>query len=378
MTRTRLPRPLHPVAWWAWALALAVATSRTTNPLLGALVIAVAAVVVARRRPDAPWADGFRIFVAIGLTVVALRVVLRALLDGSVTGHVLFRLPELPLPDAAAGIRIGGPVTAEGLLAAVYDGLRLAALIVCFGAASSLADPKRLLKSLPGALYELGVAVTVAVSVAPQVVESAGRVRRAHRLRGAAGRRRSLRALVFPVLEDALERSVALAAAMDARGYGRRAAVPVAARRLTGALVLTGLAGICVGAYGTLDATAPRALGLPALASGAAIATTGLALAGRRVRRTTYRPDPWLAPEWATVAVGALAAATFVVTGAADPDALHPSLQPLAWPALPPVPTAALLVATAPAWLAPPVGAASAPGRAVSPGRRRRREVAAA
>ena len=31
---SRLPRTLHPGAWWLWALGLATAASRTTNPLL--------------------------------------------------------------------------------------------------------------------------------------------------------------------------------------------------------------------------------------------------------------------------------------------------------------------------------------------------------
>ena len=43
----RLPRPLHPGAWWLWALGLATAASRTTQPLLLGLVIAVTAYVVA-------------------------------------------------------------------------------------------------------------------------------------------------------------------------------------------------------------------------------------------------------------------------------------------------------------------------------------------
>ena len=46
----------------------------------------------------------------------------------------------------------------------------------------TLANPKRALRVLPGALYELGVAVTVALSVAPQLVDSTQRVRRARRV----------------------------------------------------------------------------------------------------------------------------------------------------------------------------------------------------
>ncbi len=39
----RLPRELHPVAWWVWALGLATAASFTLNPLVLLLVIGVAA-----------------------------------------------------------------------------------------------------------------------------------------------------------------------------------------------------------------------------------------------------------------------------------------------------------------------------------------------
>ena len=35
----RLPRDLHPVAWWLWALGLAMAASLTTNPLLLLLLV---------------------------------------------------------------------------------------------------------------------------------------------------------------------------------------------------------------------------------------------------------------------------------------------------------------------------------------------------
>ena len=38
--------------------------------------------------------------------------------------------------------------------AELYDGLRLGTIVVCVGAANSLANPKRLLRSMPPALYE--------------------------------------------------------------------------------------------------------------------------------------------------------------------------------------------------------------------------------
>ena len=81
----------------------------------------------------------------------------------------------------------------EATLSAAVDGLRLATMLCCIGAANALANPKRALRVLPGALYELGMAVVVAISLAPQLIESVQRVARARRLRGGASR--GLRAL---------------------------------------------------------------------------------------------------------------------------------------------------------------------------------------
>src|SRR5262249_38881637 len=242
---------------------LAVTAGHTTNPLLLALILTVAGVVVAMRRTDAPWARAFRSYLILGLIVVAIRVAFRIVLGGAATGgeHVLFSLPHLPLPGWMAGISLGGPVTLESVLSAAYDGLRLATLLCCVGAANSLANPKRALRSLPAALYELGVAITVAVTVAPQLVESVQRVRKARRLRGAnTTRRHAVRGMAMPVLHDALARSFQLAATMDSRGYGRTASIPARTRRFTALLLFAALIGLCGGLYALLGAgTSPPA-----------------------------------------------------------------------------------------------------------------------
>jgi energy-coupling factor transport system permease protein len=150
---------------------------------------------------------------------------------------------------------------------------------------------------------------------------------------------------VVPVLTDALDRSLRLAAGMDSRGYGRTARVSRTARWVTAALLLIGMCGLCVGLFGLLDAGAPRALGLPALLGGAALCCLGLALGGRRARRTAYRPDPWLVREWIVAGAGVLCAAVFFAGLGAPLEVLQPSLRPLAWPALPMVPVAAILLA---------------------------------
>ncbi|MBA3524863.1 MAG: energy-coupling factor transporter transmembrane protein EcfT [Geodermatophilaceae bacterium] len=348
------PRTLHPLAWWVWALGLAVAASRTTNPLLLGLVIAVAGYVVAARRPAGGWASGFRAYLVLALVVVGIRTGFHVIFGGGSGGTVLLRLPEIGLPEWVAGVRLGGAVTAEGLVAALYDGLRLATLLVCVGAAVTLADPRQLLRALPGALYELGLIVVVAVSVAPQLVEAALRVRRARALRGGSGRGlRAVRAIAMPVLGMALDRAIALAAAMDARGYGRTGAPAAATRRLTTGLLLLGLLGTALGAYGLLDTSVPSALGWPALLLGVLASVAGLAAGSTRGSRSRYHAtgsDPRSA---LVAATGIVAGVAVVVTALTDAAVVITSAYPLAAPQLAVLPVTGILAALLPAVLAP-------------------------
>ncbi|MCE4948905.1 energy-coupling factor transporter transmembrane protein EcfT [Streptomyces noursei] len=345
---------LHAGAWWVWALGLATAASRTTNPLLLALLVGVAGYVVAARRTEAPWARSYGAFVKLGLVVLGIRLVFAFVLGSPIPGtHTLVTLPELPLPDWAKGVRIGGRVTAEGMVFALYDGLKLATLLICVGAANALASPARLLKSLPGALYEAGVAVVVAMTFAPNLVADVQRLRAARRLRGRPDRGvKALLQVGMPVLEGALERSVALAAAMDARGYGRTAQVPTAVRRLTTVLTLGGLLGVCAGSYGLLGDTG-AGYGLPLLAVGLAAALAGLWLGGRRSVRTRYRPEPWGVRAWLVSGSGIAVAALMIAANGYAPGALHPPAVPLTAPVLPLWPALSVLVGLVPAFVAP-------------------------
>ena len=352
--RPTFPRMLHPGAWWLWALGLAAAASRTQNPVPLILILVVTGFVVAARRSDAPWARSYGAFLKLALLVIAIRVVFQALLSsGSQGPTVLFTLPELPVPGGT-GVKLGGVVSLEAVLRAFYEGLQLATILVCVGAANSLGSARRLLRSVPGALYEVGVAVVIAMTFAPQVVTDAARVRAAHRLRGQSGGLRAMKRLAMPVLEGALERSVELAAAMDSRGYGRTSAVTPSARRVAGLFTLTGLVGLCVGVYGLLSGTSADWMGLPMLLLGSALAAAGVWFGGRGTGRTTYRPDPWALPEWLVAGSGLVAAATMFVTVETDPA----SLVLAAVTDVPPVPTLAtlgILTALLPAILAPPL-----------------------
>lgn len=359
---TRDMRWLHPGAWWVWSLGLAAAASRTTNPLLLLLIIGVAAVVVHARRPQEPWGRSFAFFLKLGIVVVVVRVGVQLLFGAAVGTTALVEMPGMTLPTWMAGVRIGGDVMLESVLMALYDGLRLATILICIGAANSLASPTRLLKSVPAALYELGVSVVVALTFTPQLVSDVERLRTARRLRGR--RTSGVRAIAgsaIPVLEGALERSVTLAAAMDSRGYGRRGDIPPRDRRVTSALLLGGLVAACIGVFGLVSADSPVLLGLPMLVLGTGATVVALARAGRSRVRTRYRPDPWTAAEWCVSLAGVTAALVFSAGAWLGAAGMTTSFDPPAWPSLPWFAVVALLVAVTPAFTAPPVPTGDSP-----------------
>ncbi|MGA4508940.1 CbiQ family ECF transporter T component [Propionibacteriaceae bacterium G1746] len=329
-------RSTHPWAWWGWAVGAAICASFTANPLLLALVVAAVLLVTVLRRSDAPWARSVGAYITLALVVIGFRVVLTALLGGSREGLVLFTLPEANLPDWMAGIRFGGPVTLNAVLAAAYDGMRLAAIVICVGAANALANPRQALKSVPAALNQVSVAVVIALSVAPQLIESIGRVRRARRLRG--GRSKGLGAvlaILVPVMEDALERSMRLATAMESRGYGRRLrAVPGALGAAVTALLLVGLLGMVGATYALFSIRGAEVWALVGMGVAAAMMLVGLHLSGRGQQISRYRPHPWHWQDTALVACGIAAAVVIGVIDATNSAVLFPRTTPLQWPPL--------------------------------------------
>ena len=106
ISSARLPRDLHPVAWWLWAIGLAVAASFTTNPLVLLLLIGVATVTVMARRSDQPWARSFRLYVVLGVAIVVIRLLFRIVFGGGYGGHGAGR----PARGAAAGLGGRGDV----------------------------------------------------------------------------------------------------------------------------------------------------------------------------------------------------------------------------------------------------------------------------
>ena len=211
-------KTLHPLTWWIWSLLIVGAIISANNSWLAGASVAGATLLVWRYAPDAPWARSFWFSLKIGALILIIRTIVGVLIGVPIPGTKIFELPILPLPDWLAGIRIGGVITQERLLSSIHEGLIIVAVISLFGAAISLTSPHKLLRVTPIVIYEFGVATVIATSALPNLVQSISRIRRARLLRG--DEKPSWRSIALPLLEDSLSRSLELAAAMDARGYG--------------------------------------------------------------------------------------------------------------------------------------------------------------
>ena len=228
----RLPRTLHPVAWWLWAIGLATAASRTTNPLLLVLVLAVLGFVIANRRTEAPWARAFKYYLGLALVVVVIRVVFRVDLRQRRHQHrphpvhaarTCRRRPGMPASSSAARSRwrpsCPRPSTDCGWAPCCAASARRTRWPTRSGRCGCC--PARCTSS--GSRSSSRSASRRSWSRASSASCAPGGCARA-----AARGIRALRSIAIPVLEDALERSLRLAAAWTPAGYGRTGNATVA------------------------------------------------------------------------------------------------------------------------------------------------------
>jgi energy-coupling factor transport system permease protein len=214
--------PFTSATWWALGLAMMLAASLTHNVVLLASYCAIAVAAIILFATPGNRAGGLRIYGTMAVAVVALRLIFRVVFNTPFNGTDALNLPLVSIKILGSSITFLGPVSFASLGQGLEDGLRLAAIILGVATANSIANPRRLLRLAPSALYEFATAVAVALNLAPQLILSLRRVQRARNLRGSAKGLGNIGTLVIPVLEDAINRSLELAASMDSRGFGRR------------------------------------------------------------------------------------------------------------------------------------------------------------
>jgi energy-coupling factor transport system permease protein len=217
-------------AFAAWSAAALIVVLTSTNPVYRALVLLIALNMLlslgrrdARSRP---------LLVAVGVAAI-LAAVLNAVL--SHTGaHVLFTVPD-QLPG------IGGSVTVESVLYGLDVGLGIAAAVLAIAPLSQVLHAHDLIDAFPSALQRTAALVGAAINLVPAVTRNAVGISEAQRMRGSSGTRlRDWHAIAAPVVLSALDDSLQLAEAMDARGFGSGPRTRYATARvgLSGAAVI--------------------------------------------------------------------------------------------------------------------------------------------
>lgn len=193
-----------------WAVCAVTVALATDDPVYRALVVLVALNLLASFH--LPGRRLQPLLVGTGLaaaTAVALNVLLAH------TG----RHAMAALPDWVPGI--GGPLTVESAVYGTVAALGLAAAFLAMAALSYLVEPDVAVAALPRALERTGTAVGAALALIPALGRSFRSVREAQQARG--WRPRGLRSwsdVLVPVVLTALEDSVQLAEAMEARAFG--------------------------------------------------------------------------------------------------------------------------------------------------------------
>lgn len=286
---------MNTLTWLAWLAAALVVTGLANNPFYLLLALLAATLVFLACHADTPLARAYRLFFLIGLALWLGYIVFSVVTVGGARGRTaLLTLPSLTLPPLLGGITLGGPATAEDLAWGAVRGLRVWTLMVIFGAFNALVDHYRLLRLAPRSLFHAGLAVTIAVTFVPQTLRAIAEIAESQRVRGHRFRGpRSFMPLVSPLLASSLEKSIQLAEALDARGYGRTSAVDLlfSLRQLG---TIAGLLLLGAGLFAWLyygAAAGPAALALMGI-GGLALALSLRAL-GRLVPRTAYRRERW-------------------------------------------------------------------------------------
>lgn len=284
---------MHTVTWLVWLSAAFAAIVLAPNPLYLSLIFLAAVQVFLAWRGDSPLARSFGLFVRAGAYVCAGYVLFSVVTVGGARGEtVLLTLPTLTLPAWLGGVVLGGPVTAEALAWGLTRGMAIWALMVIFGAFNALVDHHRLLRLTPPSLFHAGLAVTIAVAFVPALLRSIGEIGQAQRARGHRfGGPRSWPPLVSPLLAGSLEKSVQLAEALDARGYGR------ASGRLSRWRQVALIAGVPLvggGLFAWLYFGPPALWPAVALAGGGACCLLlPLRSMGAATARSVYRRERW-------------------------------------------------------------------------------------
>ncbi len=336
-------------AWLAWGFAAMLPLLVGRNPWL-TLEVLIIVLVVRGTWLDRNTAQGNAWFLRIALVMAAISVVFNVL-----TVHA-GDLVIASLPDSWPVI--GGDLTWNAVAYGLVSGVTLFGLVLTGITVAALIRWVDLFHLLPPRLAPIAVTGSVAWAFLPQTAIAWTNIReamtmRGHRFKGA----RDFPPILVPLLASGLERSLAMAEALEARGFG----MPVErqSRQRKGepfhaGLLIMGLVGLMVSAY--CLATGQVAAGLSAgLIASAAMLLLSRISPAQGPRTTRYRELVLRRADWLTIACALVAMGAVVAWTSARPASLQFDTYPtMRIPTVEPLLMAALALLLLPAFLHAP------------------------
>jgi len=269
---------IAPRAWLVWSLAAVTVAVSTNNPVYRGLVALAALNVLLAWLPAGRRVRPLVLVLAVAAGLAALVNVLA----GHTGADVFARLPaDWPL--------VGGALTLESLAFGGAVGLGLLAALLAVAPLSLILEPHDVVDAMPAPLERTGIAVATSLNLVSGFGRTFTAVSDAQRMRGWRPRGlRSWNEVLVPVVLTAIEDSVLLAEAMEARGFGAGRRTSLADRtwsRLDVAVMGTALAAVAlfVGlrlAGAEIDWYPYPTLYLPSINPALIVGCLGLALPG--------------------------------------------------------------------------------------------------
>lgn len=332
------------MTWLVWAIAAAAVVQLAPNPFYVALVLAIAFAVVSTHRLDTTLARAFPILVGLGVAFALLRVTLTALTTHSVESSYLWlTLPSFTLPRILGGFTVGGTIEGDVVLFAAVQAFAVVGILGAFGAFNAVASHHELVEATPRAFHEPGLIVSVALAFVPATMSAVADAREADRARtgGRVVRRGRLVRLTVPIVETGLERAVALAESMDARGFAR--APRGRGDRAAGVLALLSMLSLAGGFLALVGRQS--AVAVVAVAVGTLGLVAAIVFASRSSGTSRYRPRRLTRRDLVVGGIALAAPIGLAIVGAVLDVQLYWTPYPLRFPsfALAPVLCIALL-----------------------------------
>lgn len=305
-------------AWLAWGAAAMTPLLVSRNPWILAQVLVIVSIVRVTWGP-AMYHQGLGWFVRIAASFVLVGVAFNV-----VTVHagnlVLARLPETwPV--------IGGALTWNALAYGVLGGLALFGLVLTGVTISALISWTDLFHVMPARLAPIAVTGSVAWAFLPQTAIAWRNIREAQVMRGHRFRAaRDFIPIVVPLLAGGLDRSLAVAEALESRGFGASTDAGTTRRSRRedlafGTGVVTGLGGLAVAVYCLAVGRAGWAA-VAAILGGLSLAALLRLSPAPANKRTRYRSPTWTGADTLVTAVSLATLIAVLVWNGARPGSL--------------------------------------------------------